>query len=88
MKEIDGKPDFPGAAAVALKMQQFGTENSLRVFNGDFLGTSALATMTKGGYGPEVLNALGTDLAIYGNHEFDYGSGLRKAIGHLNLKKW
>ncbi len=44
------------------------------VDNGDNIQGEAVGTMTKGEVPLELMNAMGYDVAIPGNHEFDYGT--------------
>ncbi len=46
---------------------------TLLVDDGDFIQGEAIGTMTKGGVLTDLMNAVGYDIAIPGNHEFDYG---------------
>ena len=45
----------------------------LTVVNGDVLGGSSLLVNSEGSVAIEVMNNIGVDLAVLGNHEFDYG---------------
>ena len=46
---------------------------TLLVDDGDFIQGEPIGTMTKGETPLELMNAAGYDIAIPGNHEFDYG---------------
>ncbi len=46
---------------------------TLLVDDGDFIQGEPIGTMTKGEAPLELMNAAGYDIAIPGNHEFDYG---------------
>ena len=46
---------------------------TLLVDDGDFIQGEPIGTMTKGGTMIDLMNATGYDIAIPGNHEFDYG---------------
>jgi hypothetical protein len=48
-------------------------DNVILVDNGDSIQGEPLATMTTGSANIELMNQLGYDIAIMGNHEFDYG---------------
>jgi len=47
--------------------------NPLVVFSGNAFSPSMTSTYTKGEHMVSVLNMLGTQFAIFGNHDFDYG---------------
>lgn len=51
----------------------YGDENVTLVDAGDAVQGKALGTLTNGEYLVDIMNACGYDLAIPGNHEFDYG---------------
>ena len=42
-------------------------------FGGDLLSPSLLSTLTKGAHMIELVNALGVEVAVLGNHELDFG---------------
>ncbi|MBY0337421.1 MAG: bifunctional metallophosphatase/5'-nucleotidase [Acetobacteraceae bacterium] len=46
----------------------------LFTFGGDLISPSLASAETKGAHMVELMNALGTDVAVLGNHEFDFGS--------------
>ena len=45
-----------------------------QTFGGDVLSPSIASSVTHGAHMIALLNALGTDIAVLGNHEFDFGS--------------
>ena len=45
-----------------------------QTFGGDVLSPSIVSSVTHGAHMIELLDAMGTDLAVVGNHEFDFGS--------------
>lgn len=45
-----------------------------QTFGGDVLSPSIASSVTHGAHMIELLDAMGTDLAVAGNHEFDFGS--------------
>ncbi|KAJ2906404.1 5'-nucleotidase [Zalerion maritima] len=45
----------------------------IRVFSGDSFSPSLEASVLRGDHMVPILNALGTDVACYGNHDFDFG---------------
>uniref|UniRef100_H2YPK9 Calcineurin-like phosphoesterase domain-containing protein n=1 Tax=Ciona savignyi TaxID=51511 RepID=H2YPK9_CIOSA len=48
-------------------------EKPLVVFSGDCLNPSTLSCATQGRHMIEILDTLGVDVAVFGNHEFDFG---------------
>ena len=48
-------------------------EHSITTFGGDLISPSVLSGMTQGAQMIELYNLLGTDIAVLGNHEFDFG---------------
>eukprot|EP00656_Telonema_subtile_P042859 TRINITY_DN4881_c0_g1_i6.p1 TRINITY_DN4881_c0_g1~~TRINITY_DN4881_c0_g1_i6.p1 ORF type:complete len:547 (-),score=137.40 TRINITY_DN4881_c0_g1_i6:196-1836(-) len=70
-----------GAAGFAALVQSFrdGGEryrgvDPLVLFSGDCFNPSIMSTVTKGAQMVPVLNAVGVDVACYGNHDFDFGT--------------
>ncbi len=59
--------------ATVLKKERSLAPNSLTTFGGDMISPSLLSGLTKGAQMIELMNAVGTDLAVLGNHEFDFG---------------
>ena len=56
--------------------------NTILVLAGDALSPSVQSTFLKGEQMIAALNAVGLDLAVFGNHEFDFGPGvLRERMG-------
>ena len=60
------------AANMKLKLEKAGAE-VLLIDAGDFLQGDAAVNMSEGASAVELMNAAGYDLAIPGNHEFDFG---------------
>jgi len=54
------------------------TTMALSVVNGDVLGGSSLLVNCKGKVAIDVMNNINIDLAVLGNHEFDYGDEVLK----------
>ena len=54
------------------------TTTVLSVVNGDVLGGSSLLVNCKGKVAIDVMNNINIDLAVLGNHEFDYGDEVLK----------
>src|SRR5574341_560452 len=64
-----------GLARVATLRDRIAAESPHTVFvlAGDFLSPSTMSSMFQGSQMVEGLNAIGLDLATFGNHEFDFG---------------
>ena len=55
------------------KAERAANPNTLYLFNGDMLSPSLLSGLDKGGNMVELTNLVPLDLAVPGNHEFDFG---------------
>ena len=75
-----------GYAEVSTLIEQYRTENCLVMINGDFLGGSSLAEHFKGKCAVEVLDAIGIQYCVIGNHEFDFGNDILKE--HIKNSKF
>ena len=64
---------FGYAGLYAVKKQMEKSYNVLLVDDGDSIQGEPVGTMTKGDAIIDLMNAVGYDVAIPGNHEFDYG---------------
>jgi len=65
---------YPAVAAQKQLMEeQYGADRVTLVDMGDSIQGSAVGTLSSGLYSVELMNQVGYDLAIPGNHEFDYG---------------
>ena len=60
------------AAYKADMIKEYGKDNVTLVDCGDAIQGSAIGTLSKGEYMIDIMNAVGYDYAIFGNHEFDY----------------
>ena len=69
---IDQGWGMGGLYAVRQALENAG-KYTLLVDDGDFIQGEPVGTMTKGSALIDVMNAVGYDIAIPGNHEFDYG---------------
>ncbi|KAK3727236.1 hypothetical protein QZH41_019303 [Actinostola sp. cb2023] len=67
------KEPIGGAARFAHKLASYRHLNPLTVFSGDVLNPSMMSSVTKGKHMVPVLNSLNIDVAVYGNHDFDFG---------------
>ncbi len=80
----DGGVGFPTVSALR---EQYSEDNVVfTVDAGDFLQGNSYGTITKGEGSIEVMNTVGYDLAVPGNHEFDFGFDVfMERIGQLNF---
>lgn len=69
-----------GLARVATLRDRIAAESPHTVFvlAGDFLSPSTMSSMFQGSQMVEGLNAIGLDLATFGNHEFDFGQEITR----------
>jgi 5'-nucleotidase / UDP-sugar diphosphatase len=56
-----------------LKQERARSEHSVTTFGGDLISPSVLSGLTKGTQMIDLMGRLGVDIAVLGNHEFDYG---------------
>jgi 2',3'-cyclic-nucleotide 2'-phosphodiesterase (5'-nucleotidase family) len=56
-----------------LAQERAAAAYSITTFGGDLISPSVLSGLTKGSQMIDLYNRLGTDVAVLGNHEFDYG---------------
>ena len=69
--------DFGGLAQMATMLadeRAAAPGPVFQTFGGDVLSPSLTSSVTHGAHMIQLLNALGTDVAVLGNHEFDFGS--------------
>ena len=65
---------YAGVAAYKAEMEaQYGADNVTLVDAGDAIQGGPIGTLSKGSYLVDIMNQVGYDMAIPGNHEFDYG---------------
>jgi 2',3'-cyclic-nucleotide 2'-phosphodiesterase (5'-nucleotidase family) len=76
--EIAPKGGQGGLAELATLLQEerAKSEHSITTFGGDLISPSVLSGLTQGAQMVELYNLLGTDIAVLGNHEFDFGPEL------------
>lgn len=68
----DGNGGYPGLHSL-LEEERSKAKHHITTLNGDFLFPSMLSAFDKGAHRIELLNAIGVDLVVLGNHEFDFG---------------
>ncbi|MFO1055715.1 MAG: 5'-nucleotidase C-terminal domain-containing protein [Dongiaceae bacterium] len=73
--ELRPKAGLGGAAELAtlLDRERAAHPGAVTVVSGDFLSPSILSGATKGAPMIDIFNAMGVDLVVAGNHEFDFG---------------
>ena len=59
-----------------IREERAQADASLLTFGGDLLSPSVLSGLTQGAQMIELMNAIGVDVGVYGNHEFDFGPDL------------
>ncbi|MDH3660932.1 MAG: 5'-nucleotidase C-terminal domain-containing protein [Alphaproteobacteria bacterium] len=73
---IDAEEGSGGGMAelmTVLKAARAGSPNSITTFGGDLFSPSVMSGLTQGAQMVDFYNRLGTDVAVLGNHEFDFG---------------
>jgi 2',3'-cyclic-nucleotide 2'-phosphodiesterase (5'-nucleotidase family) len=73
--EISPKDGQGGLAELKtlLDRERAANPNTITTFGGDLISPSVMSGVTKGAQMIDLYNALGTDVAVPGNHEFDFG---------------
>ena len=56
-----------------LRRERAASENTVTTFGGDLFSPSVMSGLTQGAQMVEMMNAIGTDVAVVGNHEYDFG---------------
>ena len=65
---------YASVAAYQAEMEaQYGAENVTLIDGGDAIQGGPIGTLSDGAYIVDIMNQVGYDLAVPGNHEFDYG---------------
>lgn len=65
---------YAGVAAYKAELEaEYGEDNVILVDAGDAIQGGPIGTLTKGSALVEIMNKVGYDMAVPGNHEFDYG---------------
>ena len=59
--------------ATLLQRQRAAAAHTITTFGGDLISPSVLSGITEGAQMIELYNLLDTDVAVLGNHEFDFG---------------
>lgn len=69
---VNGRGGFAPLATL-LEQERARSEHTITTFGGDLISPSVLSGLTQGAQMIEFMNVLGTDVAVPGNHEFDFG---------------
>ena len=56
-----------------MEAERARNENTVATFGGDLLSPSVMSGLTKGEQMINLFNAMGFDVGVFGNHEFDFG---------------
>jgi len=86
--EISAKRGQGGFAELMtlLRQERAAAEISITTFGGDLISPSVMSGLTKGTQMIELMNAIGTDVAVPGNHEYDFGAGtFSQRVGESNF---
>ena len=80
-----GRGGYAKLASV-VRQEKVGEKHSIFVHAGDAYSPSLLSTMDKGKSAVEMLNAVGVDYMVLGNHEWDFGPKiLRERVWESNF---
>ena len=58
-----------------LERERAASPHTITTFGGDLFSPSVMSGLTQGAQMVELMNAIGTDIAVVGNHEYDFGPG-------------
>ena len=56
-----------------LQRERAASSHTVTTFGGDLFSPSVMSGLTQGAQMVEMMNAIGTDVAVVGNHEYDFG---------------
>ena len=73
----DGKGGFAPLMTL-LKQERAAAPGAITTLGGDLIASSMMSGITKGTQMIEMVNAIGLDIAVVGNHEFDFGTDVLK----------
>lgn len=73
--EVSPKNGIGGLAEMMtlVRAERARNANSITTFGGDLISPSMSSSITKGAHMIALMNAIGVDIAVLGNHEFDFG---------------
>jgi len=80
MGELTAKKGFGGFPQLAslLKAERSRSPHSITTFGGDLISPSLMSGLSKGVEMIQLMNAIKMDVAVLGNHEFDFGPEIAK----------
>ncbi|MEH6404667.1 MAG: bifunctional UDP-sugar hydrolase/5'-nucleotidase [Sneathiella sp.] len=80
MGELSGKKGFGGFPQLSslLKSERARSPHSITTFGGDLISPSLMSGLSKGVEMIQMMNAINMDVAVLGNHEFDFGPEVAK----------
>lgn len=84
---VDKNIGYAGLSAYKKSMKQAG-KNVVLIDCGDSIQGEYIGTISKGDYIVDIMNKTGYDLAICGNHEFDYGMDALKNVINKSKAKY
>ena len=75
VSEYESKRGIGGVAPLMtlLRRERAASANTITTFGGDLFSPSLMSALTKGAHMVEMMNAIGVDIAVAGNHEYDFG---------------
>ena len=75
VNEIEPRRGAGGFAPLMtlLERERAASAHTITTFGGDLFSPSLLSGFTRGAHMVELMNAIGTDVAVVGNHEYDFG---------------
>ena len=75
VSEYESKRGIGGIAPLMtlLERERAASANTITTFGGDLFSPSLMSALTKGAHMVEMMNAIGVDIAVAGNHEYDFG---------------
>ncbi|MGH6914741.1 MAG: bifunctional metallophosphatase/5'-nucleotidase, partial [Geminicoccales bacterium] len=84
---IDGQGGFAPLATL-LEQERAKSEHSITTFGGDLISSSLLSGLTKGTQMVALMNQVGTDIAVLGNHEFDFAPAIAQERVEASKFPW
>ena len=75
VSEHEPKRGIGGVAPLMtlLRRERAQSANTITTFGGDLFSPSLMSGLTKGAHMVDLMNAIGVDIAVAGNHEYDFG---------------
>jgi len=88
--EISPKQGRGGFAPLMtlLRQERVAAPDAITTLGGDLIASSMMSGITKGTQMIELMNAIGLDLAVVGNHEFDFGTEVLKQRADESKFTW